>query len=884
MCYLLASPRELIGREFFTGKAAAAPAGSTPRWYADVKGMSDAAKTDRAPYGNTGIFCIGADGEVPATSPENTFTSMTPVPPQKGVSSIALVAVVSGSVQHYFSGDSDYQVDDAAASWLAGTVPVAKLSSHGSLVSWPHKALDPRGALNTLQPQHFICSTGASSVNGLHPRWELLFLLDALVRTWLSTGDSPKDVTPFFHSTNYPVWFVEKDQKASTTALSFNFDAFQKDSTDNNAKALLNMLNEADSVTTAYLRSILADAKTTAVEKTRFVIDYLRNLWVTMSYSGPEQHPVPGATTETGSLVTPQTQLLAIVAKLTANSPTISYINGALKTVADTQSPPKRIKDLDPGGGGSWPILAQSYAPPPGTTARGKSFAAASTPRYDVAPQGVKLPAGIAAISEAVWQDKDDEVPSEDYVKLVQNLDKTDPIPDVSPITVFGTNQPTTWLVAKNAYPDLKPASEKTNIILLGDDDSGFVGNLVPGFIGVSGTTLDPKTDFWAWLMKAGMINTSIDLTMDTAGTTIAGISMTCSLFEQTPGKTPAEELPLKFDTKSAATQFGPLWPSDQNGCTIKDTGVVLVGLDGDNSANVITVKLDQVVEKFRMQSTSPKSKLKTFLDSVGSKTLDVTLVSKADGQAYRNALWCSASAGFYSFTLRLTWKAKLTDVFDKVSGYLNQYLGLDASSALSVVNDKLNGFALEAQLTGRYQPTISGGYHIVTESSFKFSTQISVKGNKLDISFTYGNTGDMEIYVKPDGGASVLSLVQILCNVKDPKDSGTGISNSQDNIPSDLSSDKNKLKLACIWLARADSRTTFGIGFVLNFGSTPAGITYSSAGIYEGALITTSRLTSSQKLLPSYDAGKDVSSLVDVCIFPSQDLPVQIRDIWWLY
>ena len=854
VCYLLASPRELIGREFFTGKAADAPTGTDPHWYADIKGMADGAK---GPYGDTGIFCIGADGVVPATTPEHSFTSITLVSPQKGTPSIALVAVIGGTVQHYFSGDSDYQVDDAAASWLSGTVPVAKLSSHGSLVSWPHKALDAKGLLNTLQPQHFICSTGPSSVEGLHPRWELLLLLHALVRKWLLTGDNPKDVTPFFHSTNYPVWFVAKDPKS--TAPSFNFDAFTKafaeDPTDKNALALLNMFNDADSNLTEYLRSILTDAKTNAIDKTRFVIDYIRNLWVSMSYSSSEQHPVAGATTDSGALVNPQTQLLAIVAKLSASAPIISYINGALKTVADSESPPVRSTDLDPGNGGAWPV-PKSYTAPKGTTARGESLAAASTAKYDVAPQGVKLPENTPAVTESKWQDTDDEVPSEDYAKLVQNLDKTDKIPDGSAISIFGgTNTPTTWLVAKTAYPNLKLASGETEIVLLGDDDSSFVGNLVPGFIGIgaAGTDLDPNADYWAWLMSAGMIKTTIALTMDTVGTTIEGVAMTCNLFDNSP---------LTFDTKSAAAQFGTnTWPPDQNGCTINDTGVILVGLDGENASNAITVKLDQVVDKFRMQSTStsPKTKLKTLLKAIGSKTLDISLVAKADtaSQGCRNAIWCSASGGLYSFTLRLTWKAKLTAIFDKIAEYLKSYLGLDVSSAIVVVNDQLNNLTIEAQLTGRYQPTIAGGYHIVTESSFTFSTQITVKNNELDISIAYGNTGDMEIYVKPNGGFGILNLVETLCNLNDQS-----ISNSKTNIPSDLS---DKLNLAYIWLARDDSRTTFGIGFVLNFGSTPVGLTYSSAGVYQGALITTSPLTSSEKLLPSYDAGKDASSLVDV-------------------
>ena len=860
VCYLLASPRELIGREFFTGTASAAPTGTNPRWYADVNTMTEKAK---GPYGRTGIFCIAADGVVPATTPEDSFSSITLVSPQKGVPSIALVAIVDDAVQHYFSGDSDYQVDDAAASWLSGTVPVTvpvtKLSSHGSLVSWPHKALDK------FRPKHFICSTGPSSTDGLHPRWELLLLLDALVRKWLSEEDSPKDVTPFFHSTNYPVWFVGKNPESPNTGPSFDFDAlknaFSENPPDKDALALLNIFKAADSNIPKYLKSILIDAKTSTVQKTRFIIDYIRNLWVTMSYSTSEQYPVSGATTDSGVTVTPQTQLLAIVAKLSANAPTISYINGALKTVANSESPPARSIDLDPKRGAPWP-LATSYAEPKDTTARRVSLAAANTAKYDVAPQGVKLPENTPAITEAKWQDMDDEVPSEDYTKLVQNLPKPEKIPaNSAAISIFGEMLPNKWLVAKTAYPDLKLEPGETHVVLLGDDDSSFVGNLVPGFIGLGlSEELDPEADYWAWLMSAEMIKTTIALNMKTAESTINSVTMTCNLFD---------EGPLTFDTESAAAQFGSAWPSDaQKGlCTIKDTGVILVGL---NTSNPMTVKLNEVVEKFRMQSTStaPKTKLGKLLDvlnSAGKKALEISLVPKADDAAegYRNAIWCSSSGGVYSFTLRLTWKAALASIFDKLAEYLQKYLGLDTSSEIGVVKNVLNDLTIEAQLTGRYQPTIAGGYHIVTESSFTFSTQITVKGSTLNVSFAYGNAGDMEIYVKPEGGTSILSLVGSLCNVKD-----SSIADSQDNIHTDLFSD---VRLAYIWLAREDSQTTFGIGFVLKLGSTnstPVGLTYSSAGIYEGALITTSRLTDSEKLLPSYDAGKDASSLIDVSIF----------------
>ena len=851
VCYLLASPRELIGREFFTGLAGTVPStGTGPRWYGNVTDMIAGANA-----GDTGIFCIGADGVVPATKPGNSFTSLVPVPPQKGVPSIALIAVVGGNIQHYFAGDSDYQVDDNTASWIAGTVPVTKLSSHGSLVSWPHNYLD------ILQPQHFICSTGPSD-EGFHPRWELLLLLNALVTKWLSSGSSPKDVTPFFHPTNYPMWFLEKDESSTATAQpAFNFDAFVKDTVDKDAQAFISILQDAQPNLSAYFRTTLADTSTSVAERTRFVIDYLRNLWVSMSYSSGTQHPVPGASSN-GTIVSTQTQLLVVLAKLAKTSISISYINGAFKTVADSESPPTLVTDLDPGKGAPWPNTDQSYQPPPTTTARGKSLAAVSSAIYDVAPQGVKMPSGAKAINETTWQDQDDEVPSENYKSLIQEIYKIETIKDDPAISIFGiTNKPTTWFVAQTAYPSLQLAPGETDMVILGDDDSmaAFVDSLVPGFIGYEkDKALDPQKDFWAWLMNADMIKTAITLTLDTTGKIIQGISMACSLFGSTD---------ITFDTASAAAQFGALWPSDQSGCTISDTGVVLVGLSADTRD--LTVSLSDVIKKFQMQSasTTPKSNLKKLLDAINADDkLDMKLLPTApSGEAYRNAIWCSSSAGLYTFTLRLTWgvdPTKLDDVLGKVAGYLSKYLGIDSSKVQAVLDDQLKGIFLEAQITARYHPSTTGGYHIVTESSFTFSTTIKVENNPLEISIAVGNSGDLELYVKPDpgGGFGILSFVETLCGISDGS-----ISNSVDNLPPDIPhGTADKFKLAYIWIARNDSLTTFGIGFVLDFNGNPIGLTYSSAGIYEGALITTDRLTSSEKLLPSYDVGKDASSLVD--------------------
>jgi len=106
---LVATSTELIGRELFTGIIGAAGTDATKaRNYAGVSNMLDALAA--VPYKNktggnmTGICCIGADGVIVSdgTEPEADTSHIAKT------SSIALVAVVGGTVKHYFAGDSHY--------------------------------------------------------------------------------------------------------------------------------------------------------------------------------------------------------------------------------------------------------------------------------------------------------------------------------------------------------------------------------------------------------------------------------------------------------------------------------------------------------------------------------------------------------------------------------------------------------------------------------------------------------------------------------------------------------------------------------------------------------------------------------------------------------
>ncbi len=182
-----------------------------------------------------------------------------------------------------------------------------------------------------MKPSHFICSVGPS-LDQLHPRWELLIYLKA----WADSASGGLK-TPFFHPTSYPVYFTALDSTA-TPQLEFEFLPFSDSPTDDSAKRFQAEVNTLDSVLVTIIQTHaknLSDGPT----KTRWAIDFLRNLWPFMSYSTPEQHPITGAKAKHVT-VSQQTQIMFIMAQLTKDDPVISYVNGGRKVVSKSTDSP----------------------------------------------------------------------------------------------------------------------------------------------------------------------------------------------------------------------------------------------------------------------------------------------------------------------------------------------------------------------------------------------------------------------------------------------------------------------------------------------------------------------------------------------------------------
>jgi hypothetical protein len=202
-------------------------------------------------------------------------------------------------------------------------VPVIKLSNHGSVVSAPTDLTDH------LKPSHFICSVGPS-LEQLHPRWELLVYLKAL-------ADSDGRNEPFFHPTNYPVYFVapnpsKTDPPKPTDPLKFEFQPFEENVTDEDVTRFQNAVKALDETLFLKIQERLKENLDKA-SITRWAADFLRNCWPHISFSTPEQHPIIGAVGN-NLTVSQQTQILFIAARLSTSDPIISYVNGARKTVS----------------------------------------------------------------------------------------------------------------------------------------------------------------------------------------------------------------------------------------------------------------------------------------------------------------------------------------------------------------------------------------------------------------------------------------------------------------------------------------------------------------------------------------------------------------------
>jgi hypothetical protein len=227
--------------------------------------------------------------------------------------------------------DNNSLPDNAAADWIGVSVPVLKLGNHGSVVS------APVDLVTTMKPSHFICSVGPS-LDQLHPRWELLIYLKA----WAESQGAGPLKKPFFHPTSYPVYFTSLDPQANQP--EFEFFPFANP-TDNDEIYFQGEVSALDSQLVAIIQDHAKNISDGAA-KTRWAIDFLRNLWPFMSYSTPDQYPIPGAMVNNVT-VSQQTQILFIMAQLTKDDPVISYINGGRKVVSKSTDSPVDPNLLD---------------------------------------------------------------------------------------------------------------------------------------------------------------------------------------------------------------------------------------------------------------------------------------------------------------------------------------------------------------------------------------------------------------------------------------------------------------------------------------------------------------------------------------------------------
>lgn len=837
ICFLVATPNELIGRELFTGAITPA-SGTDARNYGSVADLVKATEgiAEGTLKDHTGIYCIAADGHV--LSNQTAVAAQGDLQTgQRGTSGISLLAIVKGSPQHYFSGDSDYQLDKLAAQWINTSVPVTKLNSHGSIVSTPSEFLD------TLKPSHLIASAGPS-LKSMHPRWELLVLLKAFINSVTTDGKIP---APFFHPTNYPVYFVDTSAKAS--AVSLDFEGFGKNpAAGSDSEALQDAIKKYDPVLFATVVDALAGAGSDVAKQTEWAVSYLRNLWSSMSYSTPEQHAVVGSKSA-GAPVSPETQLLFVRAILSEAVPVISYINGANKTVAtsgDAKVDPNTLTSFQ----------GKNFAVPTG--AQRKEVWTEKTAKIDAAPGGVTLPSGVTvkSISSTTWLDKDDETPSDDYVSLLKTADppgagSTSTPP---PSSIFSNVQADVYFLSPPAYTGtMGPNIRNLNVSPATDNLDTFVAGFEAGFFGFKGAatdstlSLDSATNIWAYLMSAKAINTAITLNLDPKNN-VKSLTMVSSLF--------GAEKKLTFDTQFNAQQFNSntkqYWDPNKTGCTIPDTGVVVVGLD--IASTLKDLKLADVLTAFQMKAPAG-SNFEKFLREV-KDPVPLLLKAKSDPateDGLRNALWCF-SGDPYHFTLRLNFlvdKDKVTGIIDQVVKGMKTVLGLDASAASSVIGNALSDISLEAEMTGTYHLTKAFNYVIAMESSLTFEIDITIDGTTLPLMIEVGSSGDLQVSLSNKGDTATLKAAAQLTG-------NDTINQAKAAIPTIL----QDLQLKNVWMARKEGKTSFGVSLLTSFHKTSVGFTYSSAGVYGGALILGGVVDPSQKMLPEYDVDRDATAL----------------------
>ena len=842
ICRLVAGSDELIGCELLSGTL-----GTGSGSFANLAAM--------APSTSTGIYCIGADGQTFDKDGKVVAVTLDPPsqkgPAQKGTSSIALVAVIQGKAKHYFSGDNDPQFDQQVSGWMGQEVPVMKLSGHGNVTS------ATTSMLKSLNPSHFICSTG-TSLSQHHPRWELLVLLKAFM-----ASKTTAVIKPFFHPTNHPVYLTSVAKQ-----LALDFEAFSADSTDANVKALRQAIFAYDPVLLSIITTAIQDLKSSA-ERVRWVVDWLRNTWNTFSYSIAEQHPVIGSQTASGVTVSAETQILTIRAILTATDVSIGYINGMRNLVASSDVQAQNASTTLPS------FMGKNWKEP---SPRTKPASEKPLELKDTAREAVSLPTKLKfgkAKPENTWTDLDDEAPRDQYVALLSKIEPSMGVVTKATLpTIAGSEAPQIYY-ASRAYAD---AQNVRRVVDKGFDS--FIAGFEPGYLGFKTPadadtgTLDPAKNLWAYYMSAPLINTDIDLKIG-ANTTgdestkhpVQSLSLNCGLF-----KTKPDGKPLVFGTESIQAQFNTpslrLRNTTDKGCTIKDSDVVLVALEDSTPAELEgDVTLDTILGIFHMQPTAktPPSGLDRVRKALGTLPMKLKVKDVDGAEAYRNAIWCFPGDP-YRFTLKLNFSVqddKIMEPINKLMGLLKDYLGIDAGKALpDAVTDQFAKFGLEATMSATYIQNTSNDYFVSVEPTARFSFAIKAGGIDLPFAIEVGNTGDLELSISPKPGSDsedgmVEAVAKLRSGEATDKPSGSGLQDFFDGI-----------KLTNAWIARKEKQITFGISLLSTLSNrnnqkVPIGFTYSSAGVFGGALILGDGPDKEDKLLPEYDAERDPTALI---------------------
>ncbi|KAK6338299.1 hypothetical protein TWF730_002363 [Orbilia blumenaviensis] len=168
-----------------------------------------------ASAGMPGIYCVAVNMKVIGPSAVGIVDKKTTA---TNSSSIALLVIWSGGtspnprLSHYFAGDLDYQTEQKIANWIPAGVTCTsmKLSHHGAESSTPSQLLDK------FKPYNYVMSSGTSYG---HPRWPIIFYIEALKRAQGVVGANTK---PIF-CTMYPYYLTQYLDANTNTMEFYNF-------------------------------------------------------------------------------------------------------------------------------------------------------------------------------------------------------------------------------------------------------------------------------------------------------------------------------------------------------------------------------------------------------------------------------------------------------------------------------------------------------------------------------------------------------------------------------------------------------------------------------------------------------------------------------------